>query len=65
MQVAQADVLRLVDDDGIGIRNIKTVLDDGGTQEHVVVARHEIEDLVFKHLRFHLAVCDAYLHIRH
>ena len=64
MQVGKADVLRLVDDDRIRVRDVQAVLDDGRTQEHVVVAPHEIQHLVLQFLRFHLPVRDADFHIR-
>ena len=65
MEVAEADVLGLIDDDRIGVRHIKTVLDDGRTQEHIIVSRHKVEDLVLKHLCLHLAVGHTDLHIRY
>ena len=65
MQVAKTDVLRLVDDYSVGIRNIETALDDRSTEEHVIIPCHELKNLVFKNLRFHLAMSHAYLHIRH
>ena len=65
MQVAQADVLRLVYYYGIGIRNVKTVLDDRRAEKHVIVPCHEVKYLVFKHFSLHLTVRHAYLHVRH
>ena len=56
MQIAQAYVLRLVYDDGVGIRDIEAVLDDGGAEQDVVVAPHEVKDTVLELFRFHLPV---------
>ena len=64
MQVAQTDVLGLVDYYRVGIRDIETALDDRRAEQHVIIPRHEVQDLVFKHLSLHLAVGHAYLHVR-
>ena len=64
MEVAQTDILRLIDQDGIGVRDVQAVLDDGRAEEQVVVPPHEIQHAVFQFLRFHLAVGDADAHIR-
>ena len=59
MQVAQAYVLGLVDDDGVGVGDVEAVLDDGGAEQDVVVAPHEIQDAVFQVFGLHLAVGHA------
>ena len=64
MQIAQADVLRLVDDDGVRVRNIKTVLDDCCAQQHIVVACHEVENSVLQSLCLHLTMRDADFYVR-
>ena len=59
MQVAQAYVLGLVDDDGVGVGDVQAVLDDGGAEQDVVVAPDEVQDAVFQFLSLHLAVGHA------
>ena len=65
MKVTQTDILSLIDDDGIGIRYVETVFDDGSAQKHIIITGHKIKYLVFQHLSFHLSVSHTYLHIRH
>ena len=65
MQVAQADVLRLVYYYGIGIRNVQTVLYDRRAEKHVIVPCHEVKYLVFKYFSLHLTMRYTYLHVRH
>ena len=60
VQVAQAEVLRLVDDDGVGVGDVDAALDDGGGNEYVVVVIHEVEDNLLQFGRLHLAVTDAH-----
>ena len=45
-----------IDNDGIGIGDINTVLDDGGREQHIVVIVGEVEDNLFQFLWFHLSV---------
>ena len=59
VQVAQAEVLRLVDDDGIGVRYVDAALDDGGGEQHVVIVVDEIEDNLLQFGRLHLSVTDT------
>ena len=59
MQIAQSEILRLIDDDGVGIRNIDTALDDGRCQQDIVIIVHKIEDDLFQFLRLHLSVSDT------
>ena len=65
MKVAQSDVLRLVDEDGVGIGDVQAVLYDGGAQEHVVVSPDEVQHPVLQFLGFHLSVRYAYPHVRY
>lgn len=64
MQVAQSKILRLVDDDGIGIGNVDTTLNDSRSQQHIVVIVDKIEDNLFQFLRLHLSVSDAHPAVR-
>ena len=64
MQVAQAEILRSIDDNGIGIRDVDTTLDNGSCQEYIVVIIHEIVNNLFQFFRFHLSMTDAYTTIR-
>ena len=64
MQVTQADILRLVHDDRVGVGDVQAAFDDGRAQQHVVVSPHESQHPVFQLLGFHLAMRHAYFHIR-
>ena len=37
VQVAQTEILCLVDDDGIGVRYVDTALDNGGGEQNVII----------------------------
>ena len=65
MQVGEAELLGIVNDDRIGIRHVDTALDDAGRNQHVVFVIDEVEDDLFQLLRFHLPVADGYTGIRH
>ena len=56
VQLRQAEVLGVVDDDGVYARHVHAALDDGGGEQHVVVVGGEIDDGLFKFLGRHLAV---------
>ena len=64
MEVTQAEVLRLINNDGICIRNIDTTFDDCGCQEHVIVIVDKIQNNLFQFCRLHLPVSDCYTTIR-
>ena len=64
MQIAQSEILSLVNYNSIGIRNIQSVFYNGSTQEHIIITLHKIHHLVFKLLRIHLSMRHTYLHIR-
>ena len=53
-----------IDNDGVGIRDIDTILDDGSREQHVVVVVGEIEDDLLEFLRFHLSMSDSHTGIR-
>ena len=63
MQVAQADILRLVNQYGVGVGNIQSVLDDGRAQQQVVISPHECKHPVFQFFGLHLAVRHADFHV--
>ena len=65
MQVAKAEILRLVDYHGVGVGYVQTVLYEGGAQHHVVVSPHEVQHYVLQLPGLHLPVGDAYLHVRY
>ena len=64
MEITQAEVLRLIDNDGICIRNIDTTFDDCGCQEHVIVIVDKIQNNFLQFCRLHLSVSDCYTAIR-
>lgn len=60
VQVAQAEVVRLIDDDGVGIGDVDTVLHDRGSDEHIVVVVYKAHDNLFQLLGGHLSVSYAH-----
>ena len=59
VQVTEAEVLRLVDDNGIGIGYVDATFDDGSGKQHVVIVIDEIKDYLLQFGRFHLSVTDT------
>ena len=58
VEVAQAEAVGAVNDDGVGIRNIQAALDDGGGQQHVGLAVDELGHDLLQLVAVHLAVAD-------
>ncbi len=56
MQLAEAEVLGIVDDDGVDIGHVDTALYDGCGEEHVVIVVGEVDNSLLKFLGGHLAV---------
>ena len=54
--------MRIVDDDGIGVGNIDTRLNDGGGQQNVIGAFDKVEHDFFELLAIHLAVPNSNAH---
>ena len=44
MQVGKSEVLGVVDEDGIGVRHVDAVFDDGGGEKNVELVIDKIED---------------------
>ena len=65
MEIAQTNILSLVYDDRVCIRYVKSILNDGGTQQHIIITCHEVKNLVLKNFCFHLSMSHTYLHIRY
>ena len=65
VQVAQSEVVCIVDDNGIGVRNIDTVLHDGSREQYVVVEVDEPHHHLLQLLGFHLSMTDGHACIRH
>ena len=59
MQVGESEVVCVVDDDGVGIRDVDAVLHDGGGEQNVVVVVHEAHDDALHLLGLHLSVADG------
>ena len=59
MQVTQPKVLCLVDDDGVGVRYVNATLDDGRSQQHIIVVVYKSQDDTFQFSRFHLSMTNA------
>ena len=64
MEVAETEVMRSADDDGIGIGDIKAALDDGGGDEHVIVISGKVHHHVLQVLGVHLSVPHSDTRIR-
>ena len=54
-----------VDDDGVGIGYVNTILYDGCREQHVIVVVLEIEDNLLQFLRLHLSVAYGNTCVRH
>ena len=59
MQLGEAEVVGLVDQDGVGAADVEAVLDDGGADQHVEVAAHERAHRLLDLGLGHLAVADG------
>ena len=59
MQVAQPEVLCLIDDNGIGIRDVNATLYNSCGKQYIIVIVDEIKDDFFQFGRFHLPMPDA------
>src|ERR1700683_2115090 len=57
MEVAKAEMVGVVDDDRIHIRDIHAALDDIRTNQHIVFPVDKIEDPVLQIVSFHLTMC--------
>ena len=64
VQVAQTEVLGVVDDDRIGVGDVDAVLDDGRRHQHVELPVDEVHDEFFQLLGGHLAVPDGHAGLR-
>ena len=49
-----------IDDDGIGIGDVDTILDDGGGEQHIVVVVGEIEDDILEFAWLHLSMTNGH-----
>ena len=56
IQLRQAVAVGAIDDDRVGVRNIETVFDDRRGQQHVELARDEVEHGALERVLVHLAV---------
>ena len=65
VKVAKPEVLRAVDDDGVGVGDVNTALYDGGADEHVIVVVGEAEDDFLQLLGGHLSVAHHHSGIGH
>src|SRR2546430_1036205 len=56
MQIAQPEMLCIVNDDRVCIRNIETALHDVRTYEHIIPALDEVNHFLFEDVTFQLTV---------
>ena len=65
MQVAQTKILRLIDNDGVGIRDVNSTLNNRRGQQYIIIVIDKVEDNLFQLFRLHLSVPDTYPAIRY
>ena len=65
VQVAEAEVLRLVHDDRVRVRDVEAVLHDGGADEHIGVAFDEVHHHLFQLVAFELSVTHTHARTGH
>ena len=65
VELRQAEMVGVVDNDGIGIGDIEAVLDDARREQDVVIALVEVHHDVLEHLFRHLPVCRLDPRLRH
>ena len=65
VELGQAQGIGAVDDNRIGLGNIETALNDGGTQENIGIAAYERVHAVLKGVLLHLAMGDYDRDLRH
>ena len=65
IQLAEAEALRVIDDQGIGQGHVQAVFDNRRTEEHVVISVIEIHHHVLELMLPHLAVGHADPDLRH
>ena len=64
VQVGESKVVGTIDNNSIRIRNIDTVLHDGGRKQHVIVVVDEVKDNLLQFFRFHLSMTNGNTHVR-
>ena len=65
VQVAESEAVGIVDDDGVGIRNIDAVLDNRRREQHIIIVVDEIHDDALQLLRLHLPMTNGHATIGH
>src|SRR5262249_42067049 len=65
MHIGQAILVRLVNKDRIGVRNIEAAFDNRCRYEHVAIAPNETEHDLLKFIAGHLAMADADARLGH
>ncbi|MCY1214905.1 hypothetical protein D9M72_267360 [compost metagenome] len=65
VQLRQAELVRAVDQDGVGGRHVDAGLDDGGAQQDVVAARDEVAHHALQLALVHLAMRDGNARLWH
>ena len=64
MEVAEAELMRIVNDDSIGVGDVYTRLNNGSGQQNVISTFNKVEHDFFELLAIHLAVADSDAHTR-
>jgi hypothetical protein len=64
VQVAEPDVLGIVDDDGVGVGDVQAAFHNVGADQNIVLAVDELEHALFQHMALQLPVRHPDVHIR-
>ena len=65
VELAQPQLVRLIDDDRVDVRDVQPGLDDGGAHQHVDAPLHELQHHPLQLLLRHLPVPDPHARLRH
>ena len=65
MKVRQSEAVSIVDNYGVGVAYVYSVLNDGGRQQHVVFIVHEVHYDLLEFLGLHLSVTDGHTRVGH
>jgi hypothetical protein len=65
VKIAQSKLMRIIDDNGIGIGYIDACLDDIGSEEYIKLFIDKLEQDLFELVTLHLAMRHSYIYIGH
>ena len=65
IELRQPVAIGAIDDDGVGVRDVEAVLDDGRREQHVVLVRDEVDHHALELFFAHLPVGDGHARLGH